>query len=145
MKIMKTMKRLFCMLLLAAAATAFIACSDKEDDNPINPNSGELVYGQWVERGNQLIYSESYDQGYGMGYTMTWTLTFDSSEICIASECTYTFASADLAQIVYESYADEEVNARISGRVVTFDFTEYHAGLTKAEAMAMVESMGGLM
>ncbi len=142
---MKTMKRLFCMLLLAATATAFIACSDKEDDNPINPNNGELVYGQWVERGNQLIYSESYDQGYGVGYIMTWTLTFDSSEICVASECAYTFDSADLAQIVYESFDDDEMDVRIAGRVITIDFTEYHAGMTKAEAMAMVESMGGLM
>ena len=142
---MKTMKRFFCMLLLAAATTAFIACSDKEE-TMMNPDGTvDVVYGQWVERGNQLIYSESYDQGYGTGYTMTWTLTFEN-DICVASECSYIFSSADLAQIVYESYiADGEGNVRRSGNTVIFDFTEHHAGLTKAEAMEMVESMGGLM
>lgn len=133
------------MLLMAVAAMAFVACSDKESENPINPNTGELVYGQWVERGNQLIYSEQYDQGYGIAYTMTWTLTFEN-DICVASECAYIFASAEMAQILYDSYTEDgEEDVRISGNQVIFNFTEYHAGLTKAEAMQIVESMGGLM
>ncbi len=130
------------LAFLATATTVFVACGD-DDDGSGKTNSGQNITGRWTEQGNKLIYSQSYDQGGGVSYTMTWTLTFNNN-VCVDSRCVYNMSTNSLAQAIYQAYANDPT-VTISGNTVTFDFTSEHAGLTKNEAMALVEQMGGLM
>ena len=84
---MKALKNLLYILFFSCIVLGVNACG--EEDGPDNPDdpSQEIVEGKWVEKGNQLIFKQSYDYGYGVSYEAVWTLTFEN-DLCV-SRCVH--------------------------------------------------------
>lgn len=137
------LKYLFAFIFVTTLSFSFASCSDDEPgQDPDTP--GTIVDGKWTEKGNQLIYTESYDFGYGVSYTATWTLTFNG-DVCVKSICACKFSSSEYAEAFYQAWkADETYPATKSGNTVTIDYTEAHKDLSKSEIKNAIGSMGGL-
>lgn len=136
-------KYLFSFIFILSLSLSFVACSEDEPGaDPENP--GVVVNGKWTEKGNQLIYTETYDWGYGVSYTATWTLTFENDK-CVKSICACKFSSSEYANAFYEAMkADEAYPVSKSGNTVTVDYTELHKGMSKSDLKASLEAMGSM-
>ncbi len=137
---MKRVKQFIYTLFVCFLSVGFCACDKNENDEPggeiLNPGSDTI--GQWVENGNQLIYTEDY--GY---YKAQWTLTFNG-DICVKSECAYTFPTVEMAEAFFTAWDDLECPARRSGKTVTVDYTALHAGLSKEALKTVIGATGDL-
>ena len=141
MKALKTAKYFFYSTILALVVGSFTSCSkdDKDDDDG---DAGGVTSG-WVESGNTLKYtSEMGVNPYKC--TAEWTLTFNG-ELCTQSRMKATYSSAAIAQQVYNSIDEEDKDkASISGKVITFNYDDDHAGLSKTMLKQIIESMASM-
>ncbi len=142
---MKNFKYIFGVLFAMVFSIGIFTSCDKEDNIGGPGSGGEIIDGNWTEKGNQLIYRESYDPGYGLGYEIVWTLTFEGDS-CIRSICEYKCQSQDMARTIYNSYdGDNDPTISISGSTITFDFTEDHYGLSKDVLKELIDNTTGFM
>ena len=147
------MKRLFSVLFMAFALTAFMSCS-KDDDNASSNNgnggNGNNTAGitnvNIADNGNEIV--ATYNQGYGT-YTASVeeVYTFEDG-VCVSAVKRFTYPTAEIAAQVY---AEMTNNAKgnpiytLDGNVILADYSEEFAGMTKGEvtlALQMILNYG---